>query len=324
MSELALFDDSGSSLSLALAAWIDAKRRRSNSAYTERDYTMIMASFQAALAQVSLELDGPTAAVATVAQAWAVRGETTDLAAVTHNKRLAIISSFYTFARRRGLLNIDNPISRVDRRPVQQYAKADALTIEDVRAGLEAIDRSELAGKRDYVVLSVALITGRRLGEVAGLRWGDVRLGRDNGVTLQFKAKGAKLMRDALPRPVARTLLEYLQAVYEREPRNLPADAPLWVSLSRQNRGAALHANWLERIARRRLAVNFHTLRHTFARTLEDAGAKVSDIQARLGHESLATTGRYLAALRRAENPLAGKLAAMFGMEDTEADEAEE
>ena len=30
-----------------------------------------------------------------------------------------------------------------------------------------------------------------------------------------------------------------------------------------------------------------HSLRHTFARMMEDAGAKVSDIKARLGHDSL-------------------------------------
>jgi integrase/recombinase XerC len=316
--ELVHLDAPDSPIALALVAWLEAKRKRSNSKYTERDYVAIMSSFQAALAQVGLDLDSDPTAVAMVAQAWAGQGETKYLAAASHNKRLGVISSFYTFARKRGLLVIDNPIQRVDRRPVQDYAKADALTPDEVRSGLEAIDRSDLAGKRDYVVLSVALITGRRLSEIAGLRWGDVRLGRNNAVTLQFKAKGAKIMRDALPGAVSRTLIDYLQAVYERDVRSLPADAPLWVSLSRQNYGAALHSNWLERIARRRLAVNFHALRHTFARTLEDAGAKVSDIQARLGHESLNTTGRYLAALRRAENPLADKLASMFGFGRTD------
>jgi len=43
-----------------------------------------------------------------------------------------------------------------------------------------------------------------------------------------------------------------------------------------------------------------HTLYHTFARAMQDAGANVGEIQARLGHASLATTGRYLAALGRA------------------------
>jgi hypothetical protein len=33
-------------------------------------------------------------------------------------------------------------------------------------------------------------------------------------------------------------------------------------------------------------------------RTLEDAGEKASEIQARLDHESLATTGRYLVGRR--------------------------
>jgi integrase/recombinase XerC len=49
---------------------------------------------------------------------------------------------------------------------------------------------------------------------------------------------------------------------------------------------------------------------------MEDAGAKVSDIQARLGHNSLATTGRYLAALRRADNLYADELARLMGFDD--------
>jgi integrase len=61
-----------------------------------------------------------------------------------------------------------------------------------------------------------------------------------------------------------------------------------------------------------------HQLRHTFAREMEAAGAKVSDIQARLGHESLATTGRYLAALKSAENAHGDALAARFGFGEEE------
>ena len=54
---------------------------------------------------------------------------------------------------------------------------------------------------------------------------------------------------------------------------------------------------------------------NTFARGLEDAGAKISEIQAALDHESLATTGRYLQRLHRQdENPHLGKLSSVYGL----------
>ena len=58
-----------------------------------------------------------------------------------------------------------------------------------------------------------------------------------------------------------------------------------------------------------------HATRPTFAQTMEQVGAKVSDIQARLGHSNLPTTGEYLAALHSAYNPQAEELAALFGAE---------
>lgn len=58
-----------------------------------------------------------------------------------------------------------------------------------------------------------------------------------------------------------------------------------------------------------------HALRHTFARSLEDARAKVSEIQAQLGHASLDTTGRYLARLHQGELRHHARLAALYGLE---------
>src|SRR5262245_41552287 len=90
-----------------------------------------------------------------------------------------------------------------------------------------------------------------------------------------------------------------------------------WCPLGRsrnQPSRPALSARSLETIARQRLGVYFHALRHTFARTIEDTGAKVSEIQGRLGHASLATIGRYLAALRSAENPHGDRVADLLGL----------
>jgi integrase/recombinase XerD len=108
--------------------------------------------------------------------------------------------------------------------------------------------------------------------------------------------------------------MAWLHAYYGERLGDLPGTAPLWVNLSRaaSEPDLPLSRHGVDDLVRARLGVHPHALRHTFARTMEDAGAKVSDIQARLGHSSLATTGRYLAALNRANNPHAEALDYLF------------
>jgi integrase len=193
-----------------------------------------------------------------------------------------------------------------------------ALPPSAVRHKLQAIDRSTLDGLRDHALLAIALQTGRRLAEVAALTWSDLRFQDDGRATITFqRCKGGKTMRDTIPPALTRTLLGWLQAFYGRQLDDLPPDAPLWVSLATNGtRGKRLSTRAIEQICQDRLGTGkAHVLRHSFARALEDAGAKVSEIQARLGHESLATTGRYLAALRADENPHADALAALFGLD---------
>lgn len=302
----------GVTIDQIVRAWLDAQR---GSARTRRAYADAVAGFRAALAAAHIDLDAAPEAVALAAQSWAGQG---DAAPATFNQRLACLSSCYRYALRHGLLHGDNPITRVQRMRVQPYAQAVALTPAAVRARLQAIDRATPAGQRDHALLAVALQTGRRLAEVAALRCGDLRLHDDGRATLTFqRCKGGKTMRDTLPAPLARTLLAWIQTGYGRQIGDMTPDAPLWVSLaSNGTRGRALSTRAIQQICETRLGTGkAHVLRHTFARALEDAGAKVSEIQARLGHASLATTGRYLAALRADENPHADALAALFGLD---------
>jgi site-specific recombinase XerD len=304
-------------LELAIVAWLDAKGNRSKSIKTWTAYRDNLSSFRAALQSHGLDLDGDPRAVALAAQGWAGQSvKDRDVSPATYNQRLACVSSFYTYARKQGLFEHENPIGRVERRRVQSYAHASAIDVTELKDRLKAIPRESVEGKRDYALLNVALNTGRRLSELAGLRWRDVRITGDRALVTWQRAKGGKVMSDKLPAPVTRALLEYLHAVYDQQLGSLDADAPVWVSLSPHNRGQALGTQSIADICKKRLNTSkVHSLRHTFARMMEDDGAKVSDIQARLGHESLATTGRYLAALRRAENEHADSLAAKLGLE---------
>jgi len=313
-------------LDLLVAAWLDAKAGRSGSAKTLVAYRATLHAFRTLLRRHDLDLDGPAPALATLAQALAGAthaggpGRPARDGAVspsTFNQRLAILSSFYAFALRRGVLTA-NPIALCERRRVQAYAEARALDYGEVRARLARIDRATPIGARDYALLAVLLQTGRRAAEVGGLRVGDL-LPRPGGALLVtfVRCKGDKQMRDLVPAPVAGAVLAWLRLAYGGDLSSLPREAPVWISLSPNGSGGApLRHKALSAICARHLGVStVHATRHTYARAMEDAGAKVSDIQQRLGHGSLATTGRYLAALRGAENEHAGAVAGLLGLE---------
>jgi integrase len=130
-------------------------------------------------------------------------------------------------------------------------------------------------------------------------------------------AKGDLVMQDDLPAPVTNALLRWLHRWYGAQLGTLAPDMPLWVSLAHDgSHGQALGYQSINALCLKHLGTSkVHATRHTAAHSMEKVGLTVSEIQARLGHKSLATTGRYLASLRRAENRKADELVALYGIE---------
>lgn len=315
MSEQAIALYQQPTIDMMIEAWLHAKRGRSDSVATERRYRSEMAAFRALLHSQSLDLDSNPVLLATIAQGWAARGAPGGerrVSGASFNMRLGILSSFYRYVLRMGFEGFEqNPITRVERAPVPLYANVHALAYRDVKRQLAAIDTSDLAGMRDKTLLMLALTTGRRLSEIAGMR--REHLSADGLiVTITFpRAKGGKVMRDELTRSMSAMLNDYLRALDASGMRHDPQ--AIWVALGPRNRGGAIQIRALENICRQRLGTeHFHSLRHTFAHAMEEAGAKVSEIQARLGHSSLATTGRYLAQLSSEKNPYADIVESFF------------
>ena len=305
----------------AIAAWLTAKAGRTNSEPTRRAYEETIASYRAACQHEGIDLDSPDARrLADLAEQWGRRRLANShhqgpVAPATFNQRMAILSSFFEYAAKRGLFPHGNPIARfVERRRTDEYGSAIPLEPEQIADTLAAIDRTTTQGKRDYALLVVALTTGRRLSELVRMRMQDIRVVGQKA-TITFMAKGGKTMLDQLERDVTRVLLDYLHAAHNADLWN--TDQPVWVSCSRQNPGAALSKKAIANIVEKRLGTSkVHALRHTFAHAMERAGATTSAIQRKLGHSSLSTTGRYLKALDRAENPHGRALCVMFGIGD--------
>ncbi len=307
-------------VSVAVEAWIHNKRQHSDSPRTERAYRSTLSAFRRHLHSRGLDLDSETD-LSTYLQVWASGGTPRSkadhaISRATFNHRLAVVSSFYRFALRRKLLQVPNPAEGIDRAEVQAYAKAQPLNPTYVKTQLGGIDHATLAGQRDFALLQVALVTGRRRAELEGLRYGDLRQEGDQTIITWRRAKGGKVMVDALPKAVSAALMRYLHTAYGAQLGTLAADAPVWIALDPIHRGHALTAQAIADICLAHLGTSkVHTTRHTFAHQMEATGAKVSEIQARLGHASMETTGGYLAALRSAYNPHAEELAALFGAE---------
>lgn len=311
--EVTLYDRS---VDFAIQAWLHEKKNRSGSERTYRTYARTIQAYRAALAGVGLDLDSDTRRLSLVLQSFAagtVGGVAVRQAsAATYNLRRSVVSSFYQYCRRHELLDSPpNPAERVEPRPTQSYRNATPISPEILRQRLLEIDRDSLAGKRDYALLVVALTTGRRLNEIAQICLKDIQ---GDGTILFPSTKGGKVMRDKLSPSVLAALKDYLNTRTGMD--ILPSDEPIWLSLSRnRSRGYPLSVQAIEDICERRLGTSrFHALRHSFAHMMEEAGAKTSEIQSRLGHANIATTGIYLAALRSDENKYAEDLTRLLGI----------
>jgi integrase len=308
-------------LDLAIAGWLDAKEGKSHSARTRTAYEATITSYRAALLRAGLDLDAPpeqARAMALVAQAWG--GSHVDglaVAPATYNQRIAIVSSFFTYAARLALIPDGNPIaSYVDRRAVDVYGSAEPLDPAHVAGRLATIDRLNPAGARDYALLSVALSTGRRRAELAALRWRDLTIAGERITIHWARTKGGHSMRDTLGKAPAAAVLAWLQLHYGAQLGTLAPDAPIWVTLAPKGRGGALSDQAIADVCMKWLGISkVHALRHTFAHTMTKAGAGVSDVQRRLGHANLSTTDRYLKQLSSNENPYADGLAALLGID---------
>ncbi|MEN9934325.1 MAG: hypothetical protein RLZZ387_904 [Chloroflexota bacterium] len=309
----------GASVDTMIAAWLHAKQGRSDSERTAKVYSATLGSFRAALQRGGLDLNSSIELVALALQGWAGSSDEKTGSAprpATFNQRIAVVSSFYTYAQRMGMLP-HNPAMRVERRKVEAYQTARPIASDVLRRKLANIKRDTLAGARDYALLSVAVTTGRRLTELAGLRWKDLHTEGDR-VLLDFRrTKGGKTDRKGLKPVAARALMAWLQMFYGAELGRLDPEKPLWPALQdtgkeenkrgentlKGRRGEALSERRMQMICQDRLGVKFHALRHTFARAMKDSGAPTDIISAQLGHSDEAITKRYLDAIDPQDNP---------------------
>jgi integrase/recombinase XerD len=216
----------------------------------------------------------------------------------TRNARLAAIHSFFQYAA----LQAPEHSAVIQRVLAMQGKKYDRALVHflsrpEIDVLLQAPDRNTWSGRRDRAMLLVAVQTGLRVSELAGLRVQDVVLGA--GAHVHCLGKGRKERCTPLRKEAVAVLRAWL-----RERTAAPTE-PLFPNAQ----GGFLSRDGIEyllakhvQVARircpslREKHVSPHVLRHSTAMDLLQAGVDSSVIALWLGHESVETTQIYFAA----------------------------
>ena len=179
-------------------------------------------------------------------------------------------------------------VPRVDPAPAARRA----LELEQVRAVERASDR--LASARDRAIMAVLLRTGLRVGEVAALEVGDLRVTQRTGELIVRHGKRDQQRVVPLVASARRELRAWL-AERAALPGVDPDDGPLWI----RRGGGALSVRSITTIATSVMRdggveESAHALRHTLAtRLLRERTADLTLVADILGHADVRSTRRY-------------------------------
>lgn len=211
-------------------------------------------------------------------------------------RKISTLRSFFRFLVREHALG-SNPTKTVRAPKVEKHLPT-TLTVDEAFRLMEAPRQSlkdsslDVLKKnrkaRDHAILELLYSSGLRVGELVGMNLDQLDL--DLGI-VKVMGKGRK---ERIV-PVGMKAAEALKA-YMEERGVLDGEGPLFVN----PKGERLTARTVERLVKsysKRSGifrkVSPHSLRHTFATHLLDAGADIREIQEMLGHASLSTTQRY-------------------------------
>ncbi len=206
-------------------------------------------------------------------------------------RRLAAVRSFGKFLCRQGVLK-ENPAKGL-RGPRQEKKLPHFLTLDDVKKLLTAPAGADWSGLRDRAILETLYSSGIRVSELVGLNQLDTDLS-DGVLTVRGKGKKERL---ALLGPEA---VAALNAWFPERARLLARQKKETVAVFLNKDGGRLNVRTVGRLLAKHLKLvgldprtSPHTLRHSFATHMLDAGADIRGVQELLGHKSLTTTQVY-------------------------------
>ncbi len=208
----------------------------------------------------------------------------------TVNRKLSAIRSFYAFLTSSELIEA-NPLHLLSS-PREGRRLPHFLNKSEVSRLLQLPDTETPLGKRDKAMWEILYACGLRVGELHSL---DVRSVDFNEGLFKVTGKGDKQRLVPCHRRALASLRTYLVSGRPSLEGEEPVSA---MFLNRYGKRLSVRGiqkrldHYVEKLATV-AGVSPHTLRHSFATHLLDAGADLRAVQEMLGHDSLSSTQVY-------------------------------
>ena len=220
--------------------------------------------------------------------------------ASTKNQRLSAIISFSEFAQNRDFVAASVFRSGVIKIPMKKAQKKQraVFSVQEVSIFLRLPDDGKQIGLRDKVLLSLMYASGARAQEICDLTVGNIQF-NIKGATLNIKGKGGKSRRIGIPDNCAKMLQKYIS----HRRLALKPDNHIFSSQTHEHMTVSCIEGIFKKYIRQAKANNPslfrehsyppHSMRHSTASHMLEAGVPIVVIKNFLGHASLQTTQIY-------------------------------
>lgn len=222
-------------------------------------------------------------------------GELTEkgMARNTIARKVASVRSFFKYLFKRGFIE-HNPAHLLIV-PKKEHRLPKTVRSSEIATMIELADRTDPKQVQERAILELLYSTGIRVSELTSLDLTDLDLSR-NQVTVF--GKGSKERTVPLGTKAAEALEDHLH--YRQKLFTSKSDNDSKKALFIASAGGRIYPRKVQRIVREYFMKvsevtqkSPHTLRHSFATHLLDAGADIRIIKEFLGHSSLASTQIY-------------------------------
>ncbi|HKO55629.1 MAG TPA: tyrosine recombinase XerC [Thermoanaerobaculia bacterium] len=202
-------------------------------------------------------------------------------------RHLSALRSFFKYLMREGLVE-QNP-ARAVATPKKEKTLPAVMQVPEVALLMEQPDTNTPLGTRDRAFLELLYASGLRISELVGIDMDDIEL-RARLVKVHGKGSKERIV------PFGSKAEEAIRAWLPHRGELVDEEQALFVNY----RGERITTRSIRRLfdgylraASLRAGISPHTMRHSFATHLLNAGADLRGIQELLGHASLSTTQKY-------------------------------